>query len=283
MEELFVQFWQNHSNTIITLGYRIVLAIVILIASSFIAKAVRKAILNTNSKLNKLDATLTPIFSTVASYAVYIIGGVFILDIFGVNTASLIALVGAAGLAIGLALKDTLSNIAAGIMLLILRPFKAGDFIEFGSTQGTVKEINLFTCVFETVDGLYIASPNSVLWGNNIKNFTRNGKRRMDIVVGISYSDSIDVGLSVLRQVAEGESRLLVDPVPQAMVVSMMDSSVNIQLRAWAKTDDYWPTYWDLNKRVKESIEAAGLTIPFPQRTLHLVSEPSTPALKEKL
>uniref|UniRef100_A6VYX4 Small-conductance mechanosensitive channel n=1 Tax=Marinomonas sp. (strain MWYL1) TaxID=400668 RepID=A6VYX4_MARMS len=282
MEELFVQFWQNHSNTIITLGYRIVLAIVILIASSFIAKAVRKAILNTNSKLNKLDATLTPIFSTVASYAVYIIGGVFILDIFGVNTASLIALVGAAGLAIGLALKDTLSNIAAGIMLLILRPFKAGDFIEFGSTQGTVKEINLFTCVFETVDGLYIASPNSVLWGNNIKNFTRNGKRRMDIVVGISYSDSIDVGLSVLRQVAEGESRLLVDPVPQAMVVSMMDSSVNIQLRAWAKTDDYWPTYWDLNKRVKESIEAAGLTIPFPQRTLHVVSEQGAQVLKEK-
>ena len=283
MEELIAQFWQNHSNTIITLGYRIVLAIVIFIASSFIAKAVRKAILNTNSKLNKLDATLTPIFSTVASYAVYIIGGVFILDIFGVNTASLIALVGAAGLAIGLALKDTLSNIAAGIMLLILRPFKAGDFIEFGSTQGTVKEINLFTCVFETVDGLYIASPNSVLWGNNIKNFTRNGKRRMDIVVGISYSDSIDEGLSVLRQVAEGESRLLVDPAPQTMVVSMMDSSVNIQLRAWAKTDDYWPTYWDLNKRVKESIEAAGLTIPFPQRTLHLVSESNTAVLKEKL
>ena len=283
MEELIAQFWQNHSNTIITLGYRIVLAIVIFIASSFIAKAVRKAILNTNSKLNKLDATLTPIFSTVASYAVYIIGGVFILDIFGVNTASLIALVGAAGLAIGLALKDTLSNIAAGIMLLILRPFKAGDFIEFGSTQGTVKEINLFTCIFETVDGLYIASPNSVLWGNNIKNFTRNGKRRMDIVVGISYSDSIDVGLSVLRQVAEGESRLLVDPAPQTMVVSMMDSSVNIQLRAWAKTDDYWPTYWDLNKRVKESIEAAGLTIPFPQRTLHLVSESNTAVLKEKL
>lgn len=282
MEELFAQFWQNHSNTIIALGYKIVLAIVIFIASSYIAKAVRRAILNTNSKLNKLDATLTPIFSTVVSYAVYVIGGVFILDIFGVNTASLIALVGAAGLAIGLALKDTLSNIAAGIMLLILRPFRAGDFIEFGSTQGTVKEINLFTCVFETVDGLYIACPNSVLWGSHIKNFTRNGKRRMDIVVGISYSDSIDVGLSVLRQVAVGEPRLLVDPVPQAMVVSMMDSSVNIQLRAWAKNDDYWPTYWDLNKQVKESIEAAGLTIPFPQRTLHVVSEQGAQALKEK-
>lgn len=282
MEALFAQFWQNHSNTIITLGYRVVLAIVIFIASSFIARAVRQAILNTDSKLNKLDVTLIPIFSTVACYAVYVIGGVFILDIFGVNTASLIALVGAAGLAIGLALKDTLSNIAAGIMLLILRPFRAGDFIEFGSTQGTVKEINLFTCIFETVDGLYIACPNGVLWGSHIKNFTRNGKRRMDIIVGISYSDSIDEGLSVLKQVAGEESRLLADPVPQAMVVSMMDSSVNIQLRAWAKNDDYWPTYWDLNKRVKESIEAAGLTIPFPQRTLHLVSEQGVQAVKEK-
>lgn len=103
----------------------------------------------------------------------------------------------------------------------------------------------------------------------------------MDIVVGISYSDSIEVGLYVLQQVAEGEARLLEDPAPQTMVVSMLDSSVNIQLRAWAKNDDYWPTYWDLNKRVKESIEAAGLTIPFPQRTLHVVSEQGARALKE--
>jgi len=175
MKDSFIQFWQNHSEAIVALGYNLILAIVILVASSLIARAVRKAIQDTNSKLKKVDATLIPIFSTVASYAVYVIGGVFILDIFGVNTASLIALVGAAGLAVGLALKDTLSNIAAGIMLLILRPFKSGDFIEFGSTQGTVKEINLFTTVLETIDGLYIASPNSVLWGNNIKNFTRNG------------------------------------------------------------------------------------------------------------
>jgi small conductance mechanosensitive channel len=271
MKESLIQFWQNNSETIIALGYNVILATVILIASSIMAKAVRKAIQNTNSKLKKLDPTLIPIFSTVASYAVYLIGGVFILDIFGVNTASLIALVGAAGLAIGLALKDTLSNIAAGIMLLILRPFNTGDFIEFGGTQGTVREINLFTCVLETVDGLYIASPNSVLWGNNIKNFTRNGKRRMDIIVGISYSDSIDEGFAVLQKIAENEPRLLSTPAPQIMVASMMDSAVNIQFRAWANNDDYWPTYWDLNKRIKESIEAAGLTIPFPQRTLHLV------------
>jgi small conductance mechanosensitive channel len=273
MKDSLIKFWHAHSETIIALGYNFILAIAILVASSLIARAIRKAIQNTNTKLKKFDATLIPIFSTVVSYAVYAIGGVFILDIFGVNTASLIALVGAAGLAVGLALKDTLSNIAAGIMLLILRPFKSGDFIEFGSTQGTVKEINLFTTVLETIDGLYIASPNSVLWGSNIKNFTRNGKRRMDIVVGISYSDSIDHAFKILQAVAEKEARLMTEPAPQVMVASMADSAVNVQLRAWATNENYWSAYWDLNKKVKESIEAAGLTIPFPQRTLHVVSE----------
>ncbi|GGQ34952.1 MULTISPECIES: mechanosensitive ion channel domain-containing protein [Shewanella] len=278
MKESLMQFWSDHSQTIITLGYNLLLAVAILIASSLIAKTVRKAIANTRTRLDK---TLIPLFSTIASYAVYVIGGVFILDIFGVNTASLIALVGAAGLAIGLALKDTLSNIAAGIMLLIVRPFRADDFIEFGGTQGTVREINLFTTILETTDGLYIASPNNMLWGNNIKNFTRNGKRRMDIIVGISYSDSINEGFAVLKKIAESESRLLAEPAPQVMVASMIDSAVNIQLRVWAKNEDYWSAYWDLNKRVKEAIEVAGLTIPFPQRTLHIVGEQNAQAIQK--
>ena len=179
-------FWNNHSETLFSLGYKALLAIAIVIASTISAKAIRRSIYRANQRRQTLDATLIPILSAVAGYGVYTIGGVFILDIFGVNTASLIALVGAAGLAIGLALKDTLSNIAAGIMLLILRPFRASDFIEVSGMAGTVREINLFTTILETVDGLYIASPNSVLWGASIKNFTRNGKRRMDIVVGLS-------------------------------------------------------------------------------------------------
>jgi small conductance mechanosensitive channel len=265
-------FWNSYSETLISIGYKGLLAIVILVASAIIAKAIRRSIHNANARLQKLDATLIPILSTAASYAVYAIGGVFILDIFGVNTASLIALVGAAGLAIGLALKDTLSNIAAGIMLLILRPFRTGDFIEVSNTTGTVLEINLFTTILETVDGLYIASPNSILWGASIKNFTRNGKRRMDIIVGIAYSDSIDEGLAVLKKIALEETRILQNPAPQVMVASMAESAVNLQLRAWANNDDYWQTYWDLNKRVKESIEVAGLTIPFPQRSLHVIT-----------
>lgn len=270
MKDKLLVFWQNHSETIMTLGYKLILALAIVIASVLIARSVKRAIQNSKSPLKKIDKTLLPILSSVLGYLVYIIAGLFILDIFGVNTASLIALMGAAGLAIGLALKNTLSNIAAGIMLLILRPFKVGDFVDASGTTGTVSEINLFTTIFKTNDGLYIASPNGKVWGGNIKNFTRNGKRRMDIVVGISFIDSIDDGLKVLKEIAASESRLLPEPAPKVMVASIGESAVNIQLRAWTVNGDYWQTVWDLNKRVKESIEQAGLTIPFPQRTLHI-------------
>lgn len=160
---------------------------------------------------------------------VYAIGLIIVLDIFGVNTNSIIALLGAAGLAVGLALKDTLCNIAAGIMLLILRQFRVGHFIECGVYTGTVKEIGLFTTILETIDGLYLSMPNSSLWGTPIKNFTRNGKRRMDLVVGISYGDSIDKGFEVLKEIVEAESRFLKDPGPQVMVQALGDSSVNLQ------------------------------------------------------
>lgn len=267
-----VEFWNSHSESIIGIGYKALLCLVILFASTLVAKGVRRSIRKANDRFEKLDATLVPILCTTATYVIYIIGGVFILDIFGVNTASIIALLGAAGLAVGFALKDTLSNIAAGIMLLFLRPFRTGDVIEFGSISGTVREINLFTSVLETFDGLYVASPNSVIWGSSIKNFTRNGKRRMDILVGVAYSDSVDDGLTVLKQIAANEARILKDPAPQVMVASMGESSVNLQLRGWARVDDYWDTFWDLNKQVKEEIEKAGLTIPFPQRSVHVVS-----------
>lgn len=270
MKDKLIAFWQEHSQTMLTLGYNVILALVILIAGALIARSVKKAITNSKSPLKKIDDTLLPILSSIAGYLVYVIAGLFILDIFGVNTASLIALMGAAGLAIGLALKNTLSNIAAGIMLLILRPFKVGDFVDASGTLGTVNEINLFTTVFKTSDGLYIASPNGKVWGGNIKNFTRNGKRRMDIVIGISFSDSIDAGLNVLSEIAKAESRLLAEPAPKVMVASIGESAVNIQLRGWTLNGDYWQTVWDLNKRVKEAIEEAGLHIPFPQRTLHL-------------
>ncbi len=273
MQDLITNYWDSYSDLFLNIFYNLLFALAVLVASVLFARFICRIINRTNARLDRLDATLVPVFCSISSYLVYAVGLIIILDIFGVNTTSIIALLGAAGLAVGLALKDTLGNIAAGTMLLILRPFRIGDFIEYGSVSGTVKEISLFTTILETFDGLYVSSPNGIIWGSTIKNFTRNGRRRMDVVVGISYGDSIDVGLDVLRQIAASETRFLADPAPQVMVISMGDSSINLQLRGWAATSDYWQTFWDLNKRVKEEVEKVGLTIPFPQRDVHLIAD----------
>lgn len=245
-------------------------AIVILIVCWLLAKIARRSVARAHRRFEAFDELLIPVLSNLFTFLIYAVGVVVILDVFGVNTNSMIALLGAAGLAIGLALKDTLQNIAAGIMLLILKPFHKGDFIECGSLMGTVKEVNVFTCVLETPDGLFVSAPNSSLWGGPIKNYTRNGKRRMDLIVGISYDDSIEKGLTALRELIQNEARLLTDPPAQVMVQALADSSVNLQLRAWASVADYWDVYWELNRLMKEKIEAAGLTIPFPQHDIHM-------------
>lgn len=261
MQEQVSGFWGNHSELILSLGYKCTLVIAVVFASLLAAGIIRR-IMRHGGK--RLDATVVSVLSSTASYLVYAVGIIIILDIFGVNTTSIIALLGAAGLAVGLALKGTLSNIAAGVMLLTLRPFQLGDYIEFGAVAGKVREINLFTTILETADGLYVSAPNGLVWNNAIKNYTRNGKRRMDVVVGIAYSDSIDAGLKVLQEICRSEPRLLQDPAPQTMVVAMGESSVNLQIRAWSSMDDYWPTCWDLTRRIKEEVEGVGLTIPFP-------------------
>ncbi|HQE62119.1 MAG TPA: mechanosensitive ion channel family protein [Candidatus Latescibacteria bacterium] len=272
MTAKIASIWEMHYQWILDFGYKVLLTVAVLAASYLAAKAIRRSITRANERFERLDATLVPVLTALATYAVYALGTIIVLDILGVNTASIITVLGATALAIGLALKDTLGNLAAGIMLLILRPFRAGDLIKCGTIEGTVEEARLFTTKLQTIDGLFVEAPNSELWNNHITNFTRNGKRRMDIVVGISYSDSIDKGLEVLAQLVREEPRFLNEPPPQAMVKALSDSCVEIQLRAWTSIDDYWNTYFDQNRRVKLAIEAAGLTIPFPQRDVHVVS-----------
>jgi len=196
-----------------------------------------------------------------------------ILNIFGVSTASLIALLGAAGVTIALALKDTLGNIAAGIGLLLLGIFRKGEYIEFGSFNGTVKEINLFTTILETPDGIFISAPNSSIWGSPVKNYSRNGKRRMELSVGIAYSDSVSTAFQVMQGLIDSEKRFLKDPASQVILQSLDDNSVKITIRAWALNQDYWNIYWEMNKSIKSKIEEAGLHIPFPQRDVHIVRE----------
>ena len=193
-----------------------------------------------------------------------------VLSNFGVQTASIIAVLGAAGLAIGLALQGTLSNIAAGVMILVLRPLKVDEFVEAGSVSGTVVEITLFTTLLKTPDGVFISAPNSQIWNSAIKNYSRNPTRRLDIKVGISYDDDVDAALDFLKNLVASDARVLKDPEPMSFVANLGESSVDLTARGWVATSEFWPTFWDLSRRSKTELEAAGFSIPFPQRDLHI-------------
>lgn len=267
------EFLKEHFPLLLPIAYKAFLVIAIWIVSTIISKILTRSLENAVAKLHAFDSTFLPVLKITVKYTVYGIGLLFILNLFGVNTTSLVTLLGAAGITVGLALKNTLSNIAAGLMLLILRPFKNGDSIETGSTSGKVKEINLFGTKIDTSDGLRIYVPNSNLWGSPIKNYSHNRNRRVDIDVGISYNDSIDKAFEILNGIIKEDARFLPEPAPQIMLKSLGDNSVNLQMRAWTKTGEYWNVLWDTNKKIKTSIEEAGLSFPYPQRDIHLFSE----------
>lgn len=260
----------------IILGYgmNLVEAIVILVVGWWLAGFVSNIVKKQLGKRKKVDATLKPVIASIVRYTIIVLTVVAVLGRFGVETASIIAVLGAAGLAVGLALQGTLQNIAAGIMLLLLRPFKVGDFIDAGGIGGTVEEISLFTTELTTFDGIYVSAPNSRLWGASITNFSRNPTRRLDVTVGISYGDDIDKGMKVLMDIAKKDKRVLKDPEPVVWCTSLGDSSVNIQLRCWIETGDFWPAKFEITKKAKEEVEKAGLSIPFPQRDVHIHQAP---------
>lgn len=256
------------------LAVALVSAILILIVGFVLAGWADRAIRRTLKRVPRVDGMLIPLGATVAKYAILIITLVAVLGRFGVQTASIIAVLGAAGLAIGLALQGTLQNIAAGIMLLALRPFRTGEYIDAGSASGTVEEIGLFTTHFTTFDGVYLAVPNSQIWSSSIKNYSRNPRRRLDIEIGISYDDDMDAAMKALADLMANDPRILQDPAPQTMVKTLGDSAVGVNMRCWASTADYWAVLWDLNRQGKLAVEAAGCTIPFPQRDMHVILPP---------
>lgn len=264
-------FWQTCLEWGRVIGWRVLVAAIVFVICRAVSLGARRLIRTACVRVEKLDPTLAPVLCSVTSVLIYTVGLVVVLDYFGMNASSLVAIIGAAGLTIGLALKDTLSNIAAGIMLLILNPFRVGDFVECAGRSGTVQSVNLFNVVLQTADGLFVSLPNSSVWAADIINYTRNGKRRVSVTVGISYSDDVDRGLEVLRQVAAKESRFLGEPAPEAAVSNLGESAVELTLRGWTTVENYWDVLFALNRQAKLSIEAAGLSIPFPQRDVHLV------------
>ena len=193
----------------------------------------------------------------------------------GVQTGSFIAIIGAAGLAVGLALGGTLSNFASGVLLIIFKPFTVGDFIEAGGAMGSVKEIQIFNTILSSPDNKKVIIPNAQVTGGNIVNYSANGTRRVDLVIGVSYEDDLKRAREVIESVLKADSRILPDPAYTVAVSELGDSSVNFVVRPWVNSDDYWAVYFDLTEKIKVTLEENGLSIPFPQRDVHLFNAPS--------
>jgi len=220
------------------------------------------------STLQRVDKTLAPILASIIRYAGFILTLVVALGQFGVQTTSIIAVLGAAGLAIGLALQGTLSNVASGIMLLLLRPFSVGDWIETNGISGTVREIGLFATQIDTFDNIYITVPNSSIWSATIINNSRHQIRRMDLDIGIGYNSDLNKVEKALITLTK-DKRILSDPEPQFLVVDYADSAILVRLRLYAQYEDFFALNWDLKRRLKPLLDAHNIEIPFPQRVVH--------------
>lgn len=253
-----------------TYGLDVLGAIAILIVGVIVAGWAQRATTRGLSRFERFDVTVRGFFASLVRYLVLIVTVLAVLNQFGVQTTSLIAVLGAAGLAIGLALQGTLSSLAAGVMLLIFRPFKIGDYIETDGQAGSVQALTLFVTNLNTPDNVRIVIPNSRIWGASIRNYSTNPTRRIDLTVGIAYEDDIGKAMDAIRQLIDAESRVNADPEPLLAVSELADSSVNILVRVWCAASDYWPLKFDLTRAVKEKLDAADITIPYPQRQVHL-------------
>lgn len=260
-----------------TYGLDVVGAIAILIIGWIVAGWASRVARAAADRTNWMDGTLKPLVASLVRYLVLIITIVAVLNQFGVETTSVIAVLGAAGLAIGLALQGTLSNVAAGVMILALRPFKIGDYVEAGGKAGTIKEVGLFGTEFATPDNVFISVPNSAIVSGAISNYSHHGTRRIDIIVGIGYGADIDQAFDVLGKLAADDSRIKTDPAVHLSVRELADSSVNLGIRFWVNAADYWDVLFDMNKGVKQSLDAAGIEIPFPQRVVEIKNAEPAP------
>lgn len=256
-------------------GVQVVGAIAVLIVGRWIAGRLRKGA-DRGLARGGVDETLRPFLSGVVYYLALVVTFVSVLGLFGVETTSLIAVLGGASVGISLAWQGTLSNFAAGVMLLIFRPFRPGHYVEVAGTAGSVKEIGMFSTILATPDNVQITVPNSSIFGTVIKNYSANPTRRNDIVMGVSYDDDIGVALKTIQEVVDGDSRVLKDPAPVIAVGELADSSVNIVVRPWCKADDYWGLRFDLLRTLKERLEAAGCSIPYPQTDVHFYPQEAT-------
>lgn len=265
MEEILQKVW----GLATIYGIKALIALLILIFGRWIAKGISKVV-ERLMESSKIDPTIIRFVGSLSYIALLAFVIIAALGQLGIQTASFIAVVGAAGLAIGLALQGSLANFAAGFLMIIFKPLTVGDFIEGAGVAGTVEEISIFTTTLKTPDNKTVIVPNGKLTNDNIINWTVKGTRRVDMVFGIGYGDDIDKARQVIKEVLAKEERILKKPEPVVAVVALADSSVNFVVRPWVKAANYWDVHFALTENIKKAFDANGISIPFPQRDVHV-------------
>jgi len=255
---------------VVVANYQPVLAAIIILVVGRLAAGWARKITRKGLERGDVDKTLVPFVAKVVYYGVLAVVVIAALNRLGVATTSVVAIFGAAGLAVGLALQGTLANFASGVMLLVFRPINIGDFVDVGGTAGTVMEIGIFATTLRSPDNIKITVPNSQIYGTTITNYNGYETRRVDMVMGISYDDNIQTAIDTIQRIVTADDRVLADPALQIAVSNLGDSSVDIVVRPWCNAADYWNLRFDLTRRLKEGLEAAGCSIPYPQRDVHM-------------
>ncbi|CZF83689.1 Small-conductance mechanosensitive channel [Grimontia celer] len=264
-----MNWFNGNQDLLLQYGVNIISALLILIIGNWIVKAIANGVAKVMRK-KELDDAVVDFMHTFVRYLLFVIVLIAALGRLGVQTASVVAVIGAAGLAVGLALQGSLSNFAAGVLIVAFRPFKSGDYVEVAGVAGSVDSIQIFSTVLKTPDNKMVVVPNGAIISSPITNYSKHDTRRIDYVVGVSYSADLQKTKKVLADVLAKETRLLTTPEPTIGVVELADSSVNLVVRPWVRTADYWAVYFDLLQAMKEALDAEGIEIPFPQMDVHL-------------
>jgi small conductance mechanosensitive channel len=265
------QIWTQAQDLVAAWGLKVLAAIAIFIIGRWIAKAVRNGVRRMMQKTD-VDPIIIGFVSSITYIALLAFVVIAALGQLGIQTTSFIAILGAAGLAIGLALQGSLANFAAGFLMIIFRPFKVGDFIEGAGVSGVVEAIHIFTTTLKTGDNKIIIIPNAKLSGDNIINYSAQETRRVDMTVGVAYDADLSVVRDVLNDIISKEERVLQEPAPLVAVAELADNSVNFVVRVWTSTSDYWGVKFAMTETIKNRFDAEGIGIPFPQRDIHIVS-----------
>lgn len=262
------------STTLVTFGKNLAIALLIFCVGRLAVRLVVRALSNVMQKQD-VDATLETFICNLVRAALLIVVLIAAIGALGIQTTSFIAIFGAAGLAVGLALQGSLSNLASGVLIVLFRPYRVGDFVEAAGIAGVIQQVQILTTVLKTGDNKQIIIPNSQIMNSIITNYSANDTRRVDMVVGVSYDDDIDKVRKTLEELIRADERILDDPQPLVAVSELADSSVNFVVRPWAKTSDYWGVMFDLTEAIKKRFDREGISFPFPQQDVHLYKKAS--------